>query len=339
MHHKLFAGALFSAILLAACGDDTSGGGAGTGGSGASTTAQTSTDTGSGTSTGAGSGGAGGTGSGTTAGTGAGTGSGGDDANTVTITLDSFEVLPGEEVYKCQNFANPFGQDAHIQAFESHMTSGSHHLLLFYREGATDGELTDCSGLEFAATPYSTQLPDDSLTFPAGVAAALPGNMGIRLQSHYLNVTPDPITAHVEVKLHRAVDGTVEDVAGVLFVVQPAIHVEPHSTKTVTYDCTIPADMNVMKASSHMHKHGTSFASTVDGETFYDTTTWDEPEPSLYDPPMLLSEGAPLHFECTYQNDSNETLTFGESAESNEMCILVASYYPAVDGLPTIDCQ
>jgi len=322
-------GLLFCGALVG-CGDDTAssgGGSAGEGGGGTSTAATSS----AGDTTATGSGGE-------AAGTG-GTGSGGDDENTVTITLDPFEVLPGEEVYKCQNFANPYGQDAKISKFESHMTGGSHHLLLFYGGDGENGELQDCSGLEFAPTPYSTQLPDDSVAFPEGVAAALPASTGIRLQSHYLNVTPDPITAQVEVKLHRADDGTVTDIAGVMFVVQPDIQVAPHSTEVVSYDCNIPKDMKVMKASSHMHKHGTSFTSTVDGVPLYDTDTWDEPAPGYFDPPMELEEGAPLHFECTFQNDTSETLTFGESAGSNEMCILVASYYPASENQPTIDCN
>src|SRR5262249_10304104 len=91
-------------------------------------------------------------------------------SETITLTMDSFTVPPGGEVYKCQNFKNPFGTHVDVGAFESHMTPGSHHLLLFYRPGSTDSALEDCSGLEFAATPYSTQLPDDSLSFPPGVA-------------------------------------------------------------------------------------------------------------------------------------------------------------------------
>ncbi len=89
------------------------------------------------------------------------TGSGGPDDQTPHLEMDSFVVPAGGEVYKCQNFANPFGgANAEVTKFESHMTPGSHHLLLFYKKNPTDGPLEDCSGLEFAATPYSTQLPD-----------------------------------------------------------------------------------------------------------------------------------------------------------------------------------
>ncbi len=322
---------ILSLGALAACEDDAAGtGGSGSGSGGASTSSDAtgSTEAVAGTTT-----------SSTSNGDTTSVGAGGNDGESITITLDEFVVQPGEEVYKCQNFANPFGEDTDIQEFESHMTPGSHHLLLFYKQDAVDGPLEDCSGLEFAPTPYSTQLPDDSVAFPEGVAARLPGENGIRLQSHYLNVSPDPITAQVQVTLHRSEDGTVTDRAGVLFIVQPDIQVGPHSTETVTYDCTVPIDMKVMKASSHMHKHGTAFTSSVGDETFYETETWDEPQPAVYDPPMELEAGAPLHFECTFQNDSNDTLTFGESAESNEMCILVASFYPAPENLPTITCD
>src|SRR4051794_10618036 len=87
------------------------------------------------TSAGATGGGSGGSGSSGSASTGAGGGAG----DTVTLTMSTFTVPPGAEVYYCQNFANPFGGvDTDVSAFESHMTSGSHHLLLFYKKGAVD---------------------------------------------------------------------------------------------------------------------------------------------------------------------------------------------------------
>ena len=270
------------------------------------------------------------------------TGAGGLDLGDqiVTLTMDSFEVPAGSEVYKCQNFANPFGDDVDVRAFESHMTPGSHHLLLFYKDGATDGSAEDCSGLEFAATPYSTQLPDDSVIFPDTVGALITKNKGLRLQSHYLNTTGQPITAHVEMKFHVANPGEVTQHAGVLFVVEPAIFVEPHATQTVTHDCHIPFDMNLLKVSSHMHKHGTNFDATIAGETVFETTQWSDPEPALFDPARVARANDALHFECTFENDGDTTLTFGESAESNEMCIFAGSFYPVPDDhVVTVDCN
>lgn len=321
MNHKPLLPFVMS-LALVACAEDpqsetSAGGVGGAGGSTSSSDAASSSA------------------SGTVSSTGSGTSSG----QTVTIEMEAFDVPPGGEVYKCQNFANPFGGDAEVSAFESHMTGGSHHLLMFYEDDAADGPLEDCSGLEFGPTPYSTQLPDDSVVFPTGVAAAIPATKGIRLQSHYLNTSSETITAHVKMVYQLAAPGTVKDHAGVLFIVQPFIIVQPNSTKEVKYDCNVPQDMSVIKTASHMHKHGTKFTSTVAGEVFYETDSWDHPVPALFDPPMKLNAGDPLHFGCTFVNNSPNTLTFGESAESNEMCILVASFFPAPADDPTIGCK
>ncbi len=265
---------------------------------------------------------------------------GGLSGDTVTINMASFDVAPGQEVYKCQNFANPFGGVGEVSAFESHMTQGSHHLLVFYKPGATDSALQDCSGLEFAATPYSTQLPDDSVVFPSGVSALVPASTGLRLQSHYLNTTQNTISAHVQVTFHLAPPGSTTQHAGVMFMIQPDIQVAPHSTQVVTRDCTVPFGMNVLKATSHMHQHGTGFLGTIGGETIFQTDQWSDPTPHLFTPAKPLQSGAPIHFECTFQNDGDTPLTFGESALTNEMCIFGVSFYPVPnDNTVTVDCN
>ncbi|MGZ3442982.1 MAG: hypothetical protein ACXVDD_25850, partial [Polyangia bacterium] len=97
-----------------------------------------------------------------------------DGHGTYTIALDHFVVAPGQERYACQDFANPFGgAPASIHQFASHMTPGSHHLLVFYKPGAADGALADCRGTEFAPGPYGSQRPDDAIVYPDGVAAVV----------------------------------------------------------------------------------------------------------------------------------------------------------------------
>jgi hypothetical protein len=269
--------------------------------------------------------------------------------STVTLTMDSFTVPAGGEVYYCQNFGNPFGgMDTQVSEFESHMSTGSHHLLLFYESpGDTNyeppttakGALATCSGLEFAATPYGSQTQDDSLSFPTGVAALLPGANSLRIQSHYLNTTTSTVTANVELIFHLAAPGSVQNEAGVLFVVDPNFSIAPNSSAVVSDDCTIPQDMNVLRASSHMHMHGTDFVATVAGNTVYQTTAWSDPKPALFTPPTALHAGDPLHFACSFTNNTADTLTFGESALTNEMCIFTASFYPTPTGTATIDAS
>src|SRR4029077_7731724 len=61
-------------------------------------------------------------------------------ASSTTLRMNSFAVRAGQEVFMCQDFANPFqGEQADVKAYELHMTQGSHHMLAFYKVGATDG--------------------------------------------------------------------------------------------------------------------------------------------------------------------------------------------------------
>jgi hypothetical protein len=258
----------------------------------------------------------------------------------VTISLGSFTVPAGGEVYKCQNFANPFGADIDVKTFESHMSAGSHHLLLFYKPGVTDSPLADCSGLEFAATPYGSQRPDDSITFPDGVAALVPSTQGLRLQAHYLNASPNPISPTVEVTLHKAAAGTVQYHAGVYFYINTNINIPadgaPHS---LSKTCNVQQDMNVILAGSHMHQHATNFVATTGaGQAIYSTTQWSDPTPSTFAPPMVWTAGTQVTFTCTWVNNTAAPLTFGESAQTNEMCIFSGQFYPITGTKNVINC-
>ena len=259
-------------------------------------------------------------------------------AETVTLTMEPFTVGPGEEVYYCQDFKNPFDREIEVTRFDSAMTPGSHHLLLFYKDGAEDSAREPCSGLEFSATPYSTQLPKDALAFPAGVAARVPEGRGFRIQSHYLNTTGAELAASVEVTLTLAEDGTVTQHAGVLFVVQPQIYVPAHTTETVQGGCAIPYDMSLTKASSHMHRHGTHFVATIGDDVVFETEEWADPAPATWDPGLPVKGGDPLSFECTFVNEGSTPLGFGESADTDEMCIFAAAFYPVQGDAVTETC-
>ncbi len=104
------------------------------------------------------------------------------------------------------------------------------------------------------------------------------------MQSHYLNTSGQDITAKVRITFHLAKSGTISAHAGVLFVVEPKILVPPQQTAVVKHDCNLPFDMNLVKVSSHMHKHGTNFVSTIAGRTCSTRPTGMSREPALFNP-------------------------------------------------------
>jgi len=88
-----------------------------------------------------------------------------------------------------------------------------------------------------------------------------------------------------------------------------------------------------------VHRHAVDFVATTDGTVLYETKTWSEPVPRRFDPPFVLAANQGVTFTCTYMNDSSTTIKFGESAVTDEMCILGAIYYPVADVTsPNIVC-
>jgi hypothetical protein len=263
-----------------------------------------------------------------------------DDAGEyVTLTMSPFVVRAGEEVYRCQNFANPFGGDAAFDAIESHMTGGSHHLATFYRDSIADGPIEECSGLEFSAGPFGTQLRDDRVDYPPGVAAGISAGQGIRLNAHYLNASSQDLSPSVVVKFRRVRPGAKYERAGLFTMTTLKIDVPAQQTKTISVDCTAPTDMNLLSVTSHMHQHGVAFRSEVAGESLYSAFTWHDPPRQFFNPARLVKMGDKIHFECDFVNTGTIPLTFGESANTDEMCVLLGQFYPYdTDGQVALDC-
>lgn len=255
-----------------------------------------------------------------------------DPPGTATISTDPFMVQPGQEVFKCQNFKNPFaGKDTAIQTLSSQLAKGSHHLHLYNLTEGTSYSLEDCSGSDFHSLLYNTGRPVDQMPYPVGMAAKLRGNTGLRVQLHFLNTTTDQLTATSTVKMIPVADpSTVTKWVASIYLNRIGLTVPP-GMQTINTSCSIPSaygQIGLVRGVSHMHSRGIHFvAKTSTGTTLIDDTTWDEPPPHFYDPPIMMNPGDSLDWTCTYQNDTGMTLTFGNSAATNEMCIFTGRYY------------
>jgi hypothetical protein len=263
--------------------------------------------------------------------------------STATITLAPFTIDPGGEVFMCQNFDNPFGGvDAAIQRTESNMTAGSHHLHLFYGASDASRTLLPCSGLEFAPLIHGSQEPHAVAQYPAGMAAKLQGGMTVRFQVHYLNSTAAPLPVQAAVSLTTVDPATVDKWVAQLYMNRVGLTVPPGPNQSVTTTCTIPTSfgpIGLIGGVSHMHKWATHFvANTSTGVKLYETNDWDVPVAAAFDPPVLLNPGDKITWTCTYNNNSGRTLTFGESAAVNEMCIFTGRFYSSPTG-DDLECQ
>jgi hypothetical protein len=288
-----------------------------------------------------GSGNAGSSGSSGSSGSGGSPGSGGSASGpfeVVTIKTTPKSIGPGEETVFCQNFANPFGRDVEIIESVSMMTAGSHHMFVFYQDsGATNGPLEECSGLEFGRWMHVAQRPEQVNAYPPGVGRLVGSQVGLRVLAHYFNPRQDAIDAEISVQFKVVPAGTVEHQAGALFFDNHDIWVDRQSTGTATKTCAIRDDIKLISAVSHMHRHGTHFIATASsGQTIFETDQWDEPELTNFAPPLELAAGSEVTFTCSYDNREDVPLGWGESAKTDEMCILAGGYYPAPAGAPIL---
>jgi hypothetical protein len=259
--------------------------------------------------------------------------------------MTDFTVPPGQEVFMCQDFDNPFGGvDAAISRSESDMTPGSHHLHVFY--GADSPPFTTAqtcpNPFEFRSVLHIAGQPMLVTQYPPGMAAKFKGSLGLRLQVHYINATSMPLQASVVVKLTKADPSTVQNWVAELYFNRTVLSVPPGNGQQVTTTCTVPATygkIGLIGGGSHMHSRGVHFvANTSTGVNLIDTTQWDNAPVVTYDPAVMLNPGDSITWTCTYDNTTGSTLTFGDSALKNEMCIYVGRYYSSPTG-NDIECQ
>jgi hypothetical protein len=259
-----------------------------------------------------------------------------DPPGTVSITSDAFLLKAGQEIYKCQNFDNPFGgKDTAINRIVSDMTEGSHHLHLYHLTEGSSRSLEDCDSSDFHPLTYTSSAPHSMFSYPEGMATRLLGKQGLRIQLHYINTSDDDRMASATIKLSPTDASSVQKWVSELYFNQLNINVPPGANQTITTSCTIPntyGPIGLIAGYTHMHKRGVHFvAKTGSGTMLADVNTWDEPPTIIYDTPIMLNPGDKIEWTCTYNNDTGRTLTFGDSAETNEMCIYLARFFSAPD--------
>jgi hypothetical protein len=243
----------------------------------------------------------------------------------------SFSVPPGGEVYKCQDFTNPFGKDVAVVQMDTALTPGSHHMFAFVMPNgqlSLMSNLADCpsGGVEFHEYLTTTGSPQTTTQYPAGIGRVFAAGNGLRLNVHLINTDTAPKDAFISFKV-RVVDpaGLDQRVASI-FLNQATVRV-PTGMSTQTKSYAIPQEIWLMDTASHMHKRGIHFVAKAGTQTIYDGTEWAEPKPQTFDPPLHLASGTQISWSCTYNNDSGGALSFGESASKNEMCIMVGEFY------------
>jgi len=178
-------------------------------------------------------------------------------------------------------------------------------------------------------------------SFPEGMGYRLRDGFEIVARMHYLNVTPDALTASPEYEWFTIDEASVTQELGPFAWTMHGWEIPPLSKLTVTASCDLPAPMHLISVLPHMHRLGTRFTAgfwggKFDGKLFLDSVGYAPDKGVLtdYDPPGVdLSQGDGATFSCSWNNTLDKTIVDGIG--DNEMCILFGYAYPPENAFTT----
>jgi hypothetical protein len=259
-------------------------------------------------------------------------------------------IPKGEEHTYCWYTTIPLTAATGVKKWESHMTPGSHHLIVFMTSSAMqpDGTLIDGCGLlgggglgNLPVWSYSAQVEDQVAPMPTGVGMQVNASQHVFVQMHYLNLTDQDEKVHVTINgwTYQPTDTYMKAAAFVTYdtgIQIPGGVGMPYDTKQVQCSNT-PVGVQFFAMSTHSHRRSKETMVYDNGVQILDSTDWQHPTIKNFqtDAPTwdFYQFKGQLSYECKYVNDLTAPVYTGDSAATNEMCMAVGYFFPA-DGGP-----
>jgi hypothetical protein len=271
------------------------------------------------------------------------------------VQSSDLQIGSGEEITECYYFHTPNTTALPITAWESHMTPGSHHMIMFWGSESqpADGTVNqDCGvgeGSIASGIPvwvYASQMPDETLQIPTDdgtgtgtpLAQPVPPNQPAVFQMHYLNESDDVLTVHVQIEAYALPPTTKYTETDAYITYNANISIPPEAVGVVATDtCTTPTGAKFWTMSTHSHKQSVETdVKDNSGNMIFQSTDWQHPGATDWNPPSFYEfPNNSLTVDCTYNNndpsDPNSTTTIhdGPSAQTNEMCMATGYFFPA----------
>ena len=250
-----------------------------------------------------------------------------------------WELKAGEEGYRCVRLTAT--EDLYIKEFQPIAPLGTHHTLLSVNEmpKGADG-VSNCTAADNGHTTLLGSGVGESYSagpLPEGVAYKVPKGSQLNLNLHLFNVSDKLLKGVSGTKIRTTTADKVKQFAETILAGPVQLSI-PMGKSTTMGKCTLKSDTSVFAVSPHMHQLGVHLKAVAN-------RAGGMPPVMLYDGPydffeqrqfpvtLALKAGDTIQVECTYQNDTQRTVAFGESS-LDEMCFLGVYRYPvAGEGL------
>jgi hypothetical protein len=238
----------------------------------------------------------------------------------------SWTLGPGEEK---TNYCvkTQVTEDTYVSAIRPIHPPGTHHTVVTLG----DANSTCGQGAVLGGMVYAAGIGSPGLTLPPGVAMKIPAGSYVIVGLHIYNTGDTPLsgTSAIEIQKMNASDVQYESEAVLAGTVMLGI-TPGQSVQTGT--CSVKAPQTMYALFPHMHQYGTHLKTTftiggTDTVVHDDAYDFTEQYQIPFAPTIALNAGDSIRTDCTYDNTTNQTITFGESSDT-EMCFSILFRYP-----------
>ena len=279
--------------------------------------------------------------------------------------IGPFEVLSNTE-REFLYYVPPLSNEYYVSRVEMSMAPGSHHFIAYqFSDNTVLSEPEEYTIRDFHlpyATPFDTfmnltalnehvfvfgtQWPSWDYSFPDGVALQVDSEYGLDLNPHYFNYTNDTIFGEIYFNIHTSLIQDVEHIAGILQLGSNDIYLPPNQETTLEevfstnqiingMNIDVPngaTSLNIFQLFSHAHQLMTRFDILLlhangEEELLYTALDYQHPPILQLDPPLEIQLGQSLIARATYNNTTDEVVTFGLFSTSEMMLIFGLGYF------------
>lgn len=269
------------------------------------------------------------------------------------IQTPPIAVPAGDEFYVCYYFRTPNVATLGIRRWASTMSQGVAHMVAYGTYDVTwvpidrqpPGTVTQApcgftEGGGYDGWLYAAHAPEEELAIPAddgsgtALAVEIPAGTPAYIQMRMTNDSLEPIQASVTLGAEALDPGepytkTASYLASnFLFALPSGIHVRQET-------CSTAPGAKFWWFSTHTNRNGIGARVLDAGSPLVETTGWESPAATVLASPNFHGFSAnSLTYECTWDNQTGDVLTFGDDEMTDENCFGVGYFFPATR--PTI---
>ncbi len=243
-----------------------------------------------------------------------------------TFEAGPFTIPPGGERFYC--YSHTLEEDLTIDELRLMSDPVVHHVVYSKTTSPDPDGFFECDILfQNNWVPlFVAGTGDASLKMPEDAGQVFTKGTQLTMQLHLLNATPDEVTKSIPISMHRMKEEPKEKVEVVVFG-SVSIALPPKQETDVISTCDSDSDMKIFSVFPHMHLQGRRMIVETGSDEenlteVFREDPYDFDAQSLSTVDLTIHKGDTVKVTCGYDNQLDETVTFGEST-TNEMCFFI----------------